>query len=425
MKKMTFKNLEQDYYVEKLENGLEVYMIPYTNKKNYFISYATRFGSDVLEFTDEHKNTFTPPLGIAHFLEHKMFEQEDGIDPFTYFSKSGTDSNASTSFDNTQYICYGTKNFYNNLRYLLGFVNNPYYTKENVNKEKGIIAEEINMYDDIPDFKLEMTLRECLYKNHPRRIDIAGTVEEINKIEKEDLYACYNNFYIPNNMFILIVGNFDPTEALDIIIAEVGNKPKKKLPKIKKTTEPCKVYEKNKVVAANIEVPKIAYGLKLSTKNLKYKEIELDLYLNMLTTIVLGASSEFRERARQEKLLNSIYTEWETIEDYKTFYFIASSMNPDKLIEELNEEFERLPLKEETFNRIKKVWIANEVRMIDNMDATINNVYDDIIKYREIISNKIDYIKKMKIKELKEIVKQIDLKNVSIVKMISDKEKKI
>jgi len=145
MEKINLEGLDQDVYKEELDNGLEIYLVPYTNKKNYYITYATRFGSDVLEFSVNDKK-YKPPLGIAHFLEHKMFEQEDGEDPFTFFSKSGTDSNASTSFDSTQYLCYGTNNFKENLRYLLSFVNNPFYTEENVNKEKGIIAEEIKMY---------------------------------------------------------------------------------------------------------------------------------------------------------------------------------------------------------------------------------------------------------------------------------------
>ena len=152
MNEIKLNGLEQSVYTETLNNGLEIYLVPYENKKNYYISYATKFGSDIIEFTDANKKTYKPPLGIAHFLEHKMFENEDGVDPFTFFSESGTDSNASTSFDHTQYICSGTKKFRENLRYLLKFVNSPYYTDENVNKEKGIIAEEINMYQDIPDY---------------------------------------------------------------------------------------------------------------------------------------------------------------------------------------------------------------------------------------------------------------------------------
>ena len=418
MKKINLQGLEMDCYTEVLDNGLEVYMLPYSNKKNYFISYATRFGSDVLEFTDEKKKTHKLPLGIAHFLEHKMFEQEDGKDPFTFFSESGTDSNASTSFDNTQYICYGTKEFKKNLEYLLEFVNRPYYTDENVEKEKGIIAEEIKMYEDVPDFKLEMKLRECLYKNHPRRIDIAGTIGEINKITKEDLYSCYENFYVPNNMFILIVGNFPPKEALAIIERKLDTKKKKKLPTVSKVTEPVKVECKECQLKENIEIPKVAIGIKVPTKNIKLEKLELDLYLNMLTTILFGSSSAFREKARQEKLLSGLYMEWEMLEEYHTFYMMTSTTQPKELIKEVEKEWKSKNVTEEDFTRIQKVWIANEVRTIDNIDATVNNLYDDILKFGEIIPDKIEKIKNMKFKKLKDLMKEIDGTNMSIVQMI-------
>ena len=424
MKKINLKGLEMTLYQEELENGLKIYMLPYNNKKNYFISFATRFGSDTLSFKDSKGKSFTPPLGIAHFLEHKMFEQESGEDPFSFFSASGTDSNASTSFDNTQYICYGTKEFAKNLRYLLHFVNSPYYTDHNVNKEKGIIAEEIKMYGDMPDFQLEMKLRECIYKNHPRRIDIAGTEEEINKITKEDLYACYSNFYVPNNMFILIVGNFDKEEALKIIRDELEYKKLAKLPTIKKIEEPTAVFKEEMTINSPIEIPKLAIGLKVSTKRFKETDIEIDLYLHMITSILFGASSEFRERVRQEKILSSMYTDWESLEDMRVFYFMASTKEPERLKKEVLEEFKNKSILESAFNRIKKVWIANEVRMIDNIDDTVGNLYDDIIKYKDIIPNKIDIIKNLKLKTMNDIVERIDFNNISIVTMLPNIERK-
>ena len=419
MEKINLQGLDQDVYKEVLDNGLQIFLVPYTNKQNYFVTFATRYGSDVLEFKDNNKKTCKPPLGVAHFLEHKMFEQEDGVDPFTFFSKTGTDSNASTSFDSTQYLCYGTNNFKENLRYLLKFVNSPYYTDENVEKEKGIIAEEIKMYEDMPDFKLEMKLREAIYKNNPRRIDIAGTVEEIYKITKEDLYNCYNSFYIPNNMFILIAGNFDVNEAEEVIKESWGKKEKKYLPEIKSVEEPDKVYKEKLTFKENIEVPKIALGIKIPTKDLKLSDLELDLYLNMITTIIYGSSSEFRERVRTQKLISGIYTEWESIKDFKVFYLMATSPSPDKLIDEVIYELENLSIKEETFNRIKKVWIANEVKMIDSIDSTVNNLYDDILRYKDIIPNKIEQIRNLKIDKINELVKKINWKNISTVKMES------
>lgn len=419
MNEIKLKGLEQSVYTETLNNGLEIYLVPYENKKNYFISYATKFGSDVIEFTDTNKKTFKPPLGIAHFLEHKMFENDDGVDPFTFFSESGTDSNASTSFDHTQYICSGTKKFRENLRYLLKFVNSPYYTDENVNKEKGIIAEEINMYQDIPDYKLEMKIREAVYTNSPRRIDIAGTVEEINKITKEDLYSCYNNFYKPNNMFILVVGNFKISDALEVIKEELNNKETTPIATIKEAKETISVREKEIILKENVEVPKLAFALKVPTKKLSLKDIELDLYLSILSSILFGASSEFRERCRVAKILNGIYTEWESIKDFKTLFILATSLEPDKLLDEIKYELKNLSISEKTFERIKKVWIANEVKMIDNIDATVNNMFDDIIKYNKIIPNRIDLIREMNLKTLEKLIKEIDFKNISIVKMIN------
>ena len=420
MKKINLDGLDRDCFIETLENGLDIFMIPMVDKKNYFISYATRFGSDIIEFSRDNKK-FKPPLGIAHFLEHKMFEQEDGIDPFTYFSESGTDSNASTSFDSTQYICFGTKNFKSNLKYLLNFVNDPYYTDENVEKEKGIIAEEINMYKDIPDFELEMKLRECIYHKHPRRIDIAGTVEEINKITKEDLYDCYNNFYVPNNMFILIVGNFSKEEALNIIKEELKDKKKIDLPTVKAVEEKESVNKKELSIKGNIEVPKVALGLKIPTKDLKLNDVELDLYLNMLFTLLFGASSLFRERVRQQKLLLGLSTEVESIEDYKVFYLMASTPDADKLITEIKNVLNKVELDNASFERIKKVWIANEVRIYDNVEMVVNNSYDDIIKYGDIIPNRMELIRKMKYKKLEDLIKNIDFKNTSIVKMNPNK----
>ncbi|MBR3146173.1 MAG: insulinase family protein [Bacilli bacterium] len=417
MKKINLKNIDMTLYTETLSNGLEVYMLPYKNKKNYYVTFATRYGSDVLEFTDVSKKSYKPPLGIAHFLEHKMFEEESGEDPFSFYAKSGTDCNACTSFESTQYMFWGTKNFNKNLEYLLRFVTHPYFTDQNVKKEKGIIAEEIKMYRDYPDYRLELKLRENLYKNHPRKLDIAGTVSEINKITKEDLYNCYNGFYIPSNMFILMTGNFDPDIALEIIRNELDSNKKTKIPKIKKIVEPIKVCKDMDVIKGNVEIPKVAIGLKLSTKDMELDELELSLYLNMLTTIIFGDSSLFKERVREKKILNGLSTGWENLEDISTFYIQAASIKPDELINEIISEFNNVKIDEESFNRIKKVWISREIKMVDNIEEEADNIYYDVLKYKKIIPNKIDIIKNMKFKVLKDIVKNVNFKNYSIVKM--------
>ena len=422
MKKIELSGLEKTLFVETLNNGLEVYLLPYNDKKNCFISYATKFGSDILKFKMGGE-VYTPPLGIAHFLEHKMFEEPSGEDPFTFFSNSGTDSNASTSYDNTQYICYGTKKFHENLEYLIRFVNNPYFTNENVEKEKSIIAEEINMYQDMPDYKLEMCLRKNLSKKSSRKYDIAGTVKEINQITKEDLYKCYNSFYLPNNMFLLIVGNFDIDDAMNIIHNEFDSISSEILPKVVVDKEEKNVVKKKEVLVENIEVPKIALGLKIPKEDLNMNDVDLDLYLSMITTILFGASSEFRERVREDKILNDIYIDWEDLEDYKTFYFMASSTEPDRLLSEVQYELDHCSIPRNAFERIKKVWIANEVKLVDSIFKMESYLYDDILHYQKVIPNRVDRIRKMSLTTINRLIKNIDFHNTSIVKMIC-KEKK-
>ena len=416
MKKINLKNLDVTLYTEILPNGLEIYMVPYKNKKNYYVSFGTRYGSDVLEFTDGKKN-YKPPLGVAHFLEHKMFEQESGEDPFSFYAKSGTDCNACTSCTYTQYMFWGTKNFNKNLEYLLKFVTHPYFTDQNVKKEKGIIAEELKMYADMPACKLELKLRESLYKNSPRRNDIGGTVAEINKITKEDLYACYNSFYIPSNMFLLVTGNFDPDIACEIIRNELDSNDKRKVPKIKKVVEPVKVNNEKEVIKGNVETPKIGVGLKISTKSFSMDKYELSLYLDMLSTIVFGDSSIFMERVRDKKIVTDLHAGWENIDGISTMYVTGSSVKPDDLISEITSEFNNVNLDEESFNRIKKVWIAREIKGVDDIENMADNLCYDVIKYRKVINNKIDVIKNMKLKILKDMIKKIDFRNYSIVKL--------
>ena len=424
MRKVSLKGLDLDLYSETLINGLEVYMIPFSNKKNYFMSYATRYGSEVTSFVDiDTKKEIKVPDGIAHFLEHKMFEQEDGVDPFTYFSESGTGANASTSFDNTQYICYGTKNFSDNLKFLLNYVNQPYYTDSNVEKEKGIIGEEIKMYADIPEWQMETRLREAIYHIHPRRIDIGGSIEEINKITKEDLYKCYNNFYCPNNMFVLLVGNFDVEEASRIIHREMDSVSRKNIPVIKKIDEPREVKDRDVTIHSNIKLPKIGVGFKIPTDKLEdYDPLKLDLYLEMISTICFGSSSEFRERVRNKKLLNSLYMEWESIDGFKTYLMIASTKEPDTLIDEIKSEVKNINISADVVERVKKVWIANEVRMADYIDSVVNNVYDDLIRYKRVVTNRIDEIRSLNLEELNDILSKIDFNNCSVVKLLGKDE---
>ena len=275
--------------------------------------------------------------------------------------------------------------------------------------------------DDLPDFKIEMNLRRNIYKNHPRRNDIAGSIEEITKITKEDLYKCYNSFYIPNNMFVLVVGNFDIKEAEKIIKDEMNSKEYKDLPTIYEPKEQKSVLKKEETIHVPIEIPKVAIGIKIPKMNMDL--FEQDLYLTMLTTLIFGASSEFRERVRKKELLNEIYLEWESIKEFNTFYLFATTTKPNSLVEAIEEELDNINVTEKDFERIKKVWIANEVKITDSITSMQRSVFYDIIMYNKVIDNKIDIIRKLSFKKLTKLIKEIDFKNRSkLIALSNNKE---
>ena len=293
MKAIELKGLDQTLYYEKLENGLEVYMLPYKNKSNYTMHYLTKYGSIQTTFIPYgEKEKITVPDGIAHFLEHKMFEQEDGVDPFTYAAKTGTYSNASTNFECTRYYFEGNQAFQDNLNYLLDFVGSPYFTDENVEKEKGIIAEEIKQYDDEVEWVFEEEMKKALLQKDNHRVDIAGTIESINTITKEDLYNTYYTFYQPSNMFLVISGDFKVEDAINTIKNNETLRNAKTNFKVKvfQEEEPLAVNEKIKELEFNVVNAKVGYGIKIPIKHIKDKYL-FNLYIGLMLSIKFGLSS--------------------------------------------------------------------------------------------------------------------------------------
>lgn len=426
MKEIKLAGLDQSIYFEKLENGLEVYMIPYTNKTNYSMHYVAKYGSVNRTFYPiGEKEKITIPDGTAHFLEHKMFEQEDGMDPFTFANQSGTSSNASTSYQITRYYFEGTNQFKENLDYLLTYVHSPYFTDENVEKEKGIIKEEIMQYDDEIDWILDEQLRKSLFEKDPTRIDIAGTVESIQEITKEILYQTYTTFYQPSNMILLISGAFDKDEALSVI---KNNKALNKAPTNEKIREE-KEEEKEEInrkeyrFSFPIVHPKVAYGIKIPVKKVKDK-FKFNLYVGMILSLLFGLASPFRERMKKEKKMTSFYYERNLIGNYLIIEFYAESSEAESLVAEIQKEFKKAVFKEEDVERLKKVWISSEVIMIDNISATIDNVLDDLIDYGKFIPDKIDVYRSLNVKELEEIYHTLPLDNACVVYVQEEKEEK-
>lgn len=424
MKAIDLKGLDQTLYYEKLENGLEVYMLPYKNKSNYTMHYLTKYGSIQTTFIPYgEKEKITVPDGIAHFLEHKMFEQEDGVDPFTYAAKTGTYSNASTNFECTRYYFEGNQAFQDNLNYLLDFVGSPYFTDENVEKEKGIIAEEIKQYDDEVEWVFEEEMKKALLQKDNHRVDIAGTIESINTITKEDLYNTYYTFYQPSNMFLVISGDFKVEDAINTIKNNETLRNAKTNFKVKvfREEEPLAVNEKIKELEFNVVNAKVGYGIKIPIKHIKDKYL-FNLYIGLMLSIKFGLSSVFREKLKKEQLMTSFYIEREIVGEYLIIVFKADSETPFELIEEIKKELANIEIPEEEINRLKKVWISSEVIMIDNINMSLENIVDDIIEFGDIIPNKVEIFRSLNKKDYDKILSSIDFSNSSTV-IIRPKEK--
>lgn len=381
----------EELYFGKHSSGLGVYIVP---KKDYSKSYAifgTRYGSVDSKFVVPGESELTEvPDGIAHYLEHKMFDQPDGSNVFDKFSKYGGNANAFTSFNMTAYLFSATSNIKENLATLLDYVQSPHFTDESVQKEQGIIGQEIRMYDDNGGWKVFFNLLNCLYKNHPVRTEIAGTVESISHITADYLYKCYNTFYNLSNMSIVIVGNVNPQEMLEVI----ENGIKKNEPfeeEIKKVypDEPKEIAKSYAEQNLSVSIPMFMIGFKdtdtgYSGEKLLKKNIEITILLKML----FGKSSKIYQKLYEEGLINSNFAADYTMQpDYGFSSVEGESKNPKKVYEIIIEEIEKIHsigLSKDDFERIKKVVWGRYIR-------SHNDVEDYATAFMQMLFMDIDY----------------------------------
>lgn len=381
MDKIEHKQIQEILYHEKLPNGLEVYVLPKPEFNKTYATFTTRYGSIDNTFQVPGKDKVSVPDGIAHFLEHKMFEQETGEDVFQEFARQGASANAFTSFSRTTYLFSCTENVEQNLTTLLNYVQSPYFTDENVEKEKGIIGQEIRMYEDNPDWRSYFGLIEALYQKHPVRIDIAGTIESISKITKEMLYTCYETFYHPSNMLFFIVGPIDPDKVMDLIKQNQAAKPFKQQAEIQRffEEEPNEVGEKRKEVRLSVGISKCLFGFK-EGKNAVGRIGDSLLKQELSTQIVLealiGSGSELYQSLYDEGLIDDNFGYDYTIEKGYGFSMMGGdSPNPDRLLERIQTEIPPLVEKgisPEEFERIRKKKIGSALRFLNSPEWIAN-----------------------------------------------------
>lgn len=419
MKKIKLNGMDEEIIYEKLSNGLDVYLYSKEGITNNYVTFTTKFGSIYNEFVPiGKKNMLRVPNGVAHFLEHKVFVQENDPQPEDFFAKSGAICNAYTTFKNTSYLFSGPNNLKENILFLLDYVQSPYFRKENVDSEKDIITQEINMCNDNPiDVMYECIRKNTFYKN-PFRHSIIGTVSDIEKIDEEVLYTCYNTFYHPENMFLVVTGNFDVNDIMNAIINNQNSKEYKMLDKIeiKKFKEPDSVVKEKEVIEINTEVPKVAYNIKVNLKNIDIEKKKYNLYLFIIFSILFDDTSYFDEEAKNDNLItNSLYLNLLNCDTHMLISLINETFNYEKLITRIDEELENIKILESDLERKKKVLISNELFSFENIEVINDMLIDNIIFDNEIEDNMIDLVRSLNIDELNLVLEELDLSNKNIV----------
>ncbi|NJI79699.1 insulinase family protein [Clostridioides difficile] len=428
MEKIVNDILREEVYYEKLQNGLDVYFMPKRGFTKKYAILATNYGSNDLEFIPigEDKKIRVNE-GIAHFLEHKMFEQPDGGDAFDKFSKLGVSANAFTNFTMTAYLFSATENFYESLEHLIDYVQTPYFTDENVEKEKGIIAQEIKMYNDDPDWNVYFNCLKAMYVNYPARIDIAGTVDSIYKITKEELYKCYNTFYNPGNMALFVVGDLDVEKVVDVT-KKANNYDVDKLSKSIERfypEEPKSVKEKEVIEKFPISMPMFNIGFKDSNVGLKGKELlRKEIVTDILVGMLFKKGSKLYEDLYMQGLINENFgAGFSSQVDYAFSIIAGDSKEPKKvkdIIIEYIENSKKEGLSKEEFERTKKKKIGSFIKYFDSINFIANSFISYVFKGINILDY-LDVVKDITFDEVEERLKEHFKEEYCVISIVEPK----
>ncbi|MCT6857836.1 MAG: insulinase family protein [Apilactobacillus sp.] len=396
---MEIKNYQQygdKVYIDELENGLSVVMIPKSGYHKTYATFSVNYGS-----IDTTINGKKYPAGIAHFLEHKMFDKKNH-DSMDVFSKYGASSNAFTNFNKTSYLFATTDNVHDNLMELLDFVQDPYFDEQKVEKEKGIIGQEISMYDDNPGSVLFFKTIQNMYPDTPLNVDIAGSQESINKITKDDLYDSYNYFYQPNNMQLTIVGDINPDETLGWVIDNQKQKSSPNVRSINKTLIESNDIVKETTQEMDVSIPKVAIGIKGSSEF--NNDIKYELSISLLLQMLLSEGSEVYENLYNKGIIDDSFGFDFDCEDQFNYAIFAGETDDidsfyqeiskvlfgfEDIVKELNDEFEL----------IKREEIGQHISMMNSIEAVSNSVNDKDHNYRNLY-DEIDIIKSLQLSDI-------------------------
>lgn len=427
MDKIIMSRLDEEVYHETLENGLEVYLY----KKEGFVKkgafFVTKYGSSCNDFKPIGEDEIVSfPKGIAHFLEHKLFESEDNEKVFEKFKKNGAYVNAYTNHFITNYYFSTSSNFGECLIELLNFVQSPYFTDENVEKEKGIINQEINMTDDSTERYMYEKMFDMVLMVNPNKYKTIGDKENVSKITKEDLYRCYNTFYHPSNMILVIYGDVDVKNTFNLIRKNQASKnfEKKEEIEIKEFTEDEKVCINYLEEKRNVSMPRISICYKFKEKKRTGEDrFKRNLFYNILLDMKFGGTSSFEKDLIKKKIIKTeLSWTYSYFDDVMLVMFESDVLDKDKLINLIDEKFKEDNFNEEIFELDRKALLTSMVKCFENPGAFANVILNSVTRNGKLINNAYDIYEEYNFKEFKEGFKNLNFDNKSVLYVISKEE---
>ena len=417
------KELDERTYSCTLSNGLTLYICKKEKQAKKIGMFGTKYGSVHNDFIDiVTGNRVKVPDGVAHYLEHKLFEQE-GANALDLFSKEGISSNAYTSFDHTVYYFETADKFDLGLEMLIKLVRTPYFTEENVEKERGIIGQEISMYDDDPSFKVYFESLKNMYHVNPVNIDIAGTIESISHITKDTLYTCYNTFYNLNNMFIVIIGDVDVNDTIDKVEKYLNKYVREnRTNEITKYTldEPKSIVRDFSESDMKLSMPLIHIGFKENIA-LKNDVVKMDILSQIVSEMYLAKNSDFYEKMyMQEKVSNYMFMFYEGAKEYSHIMISAESKCPENAAKEIKEfviNLKNEEIDEELLEITKKQLLGEFIMKSEDLHNCYRRVIDTILNENDLYYS-IELLKNVNKEDVKEFLNLLNEENstISIVK---------
>ncbi len=412
--------IKEKVYIEKLENGLTVMIIPKKGIQKKYMIWGTHYGSNESSFVVPGEEEITTvPNGVAHFLEHKLFEQENGTNSLDVLTALGVEANAYTTNDHTAYLFECTDNFYKAMDELMDYVQHPYFTDENVEKEKGIIGQEIMMYDDYPEWRVYLNAMQAMYHNNPVKIDIVGTIETISKIDKEILYKCYHTFYNPSNMTMVLCGDFEPQAILEevkkrLIDTKASGEIKREYPK-----EPQEIVQEK--IEQKLEVSQPLYTIGI--KDTKECDVKKHIAMEILLNLIIGRSSNlYQELYNEGTIFAQPSLEYEFTNIYAHALISGQSNEPEKVYSKFKEEVTKLKtngINQKDFERMKKMIYGGYIREYNDVADIARMFLAD--SFNGI--NSFDYLEEIKgitVEYLEQILKDVFKEEKMIISIVKN-----